>query len=126
MISIDRKVCKDILKVTKDYKDQVFFSPDLGGYAIWHMCHPEKAELESSVPVSEVSGSLARLVERKMIRKIQGSYNGGTIFRINPELLHAKAFWFDRVTKTYVGGFVSGVLSTLLGGLLLHYFTGLP
>ena len=123
MISIDRKVCKDILKVTKDYNVSIMFSPDIEGYAVWHMHHPEKANQLSSVPVSEVLGALDRLSEKKLIKKIQGSLGGGMVFRITPELLHYESFWWDRVSKTYVAGFASGVLTTVCGGLLLHFLT---
>lgn len=120
MIAIDRKVCKDILKLTKDYNTSVIFAPDINGYAIWHKYHPEKADQPSSVPAHEVKDSLVRLSDRKMILKIQGSMSGAVVFRITPELLHAKAFWWDRFSKTYVAGFISGVASSVAGGLILQ------
>lgn len=125
MISIDRKICRDILKVTTDYNTSVLFDPAIGGYAVWHMSHPETASVTSSVPVNEVPGALRRLEALEMVKKVQGAMNGAVIFRITPELLHAKAFWWDRFTKTYVAGFISGVLITVASGLLLHFLTGL-
>ena len=118
MISIDRKVCKDILKITKDYNVSVIFAPELGGYAKWHMYLPEKAERISSVRVDEVPEALNRLVERKFIRKINGSMSGAMVFRIMPELLHAKAFWFDRFSKKFWVGLVSGIVIGLIANLL--------
>ncbi len=124
MISIDRKVCHDVLRVTNDYNASVLFDPAIGGYAIWHMSHPETASVISSVPINEVPGALRRLEKQEMIKKIQGAMNGAVVFRITPELLHAKTFWWDRFTKTYVAGFISGVLITVASGLLLHLLTG--
>lgn len=121
MISIDRKVCRDILKVTTDYNTSVIFSPDLGGYAIWHMRHPEKADLVSSVRPEEVPYALDRLSKRGMIVKIQGSFGGGLVFRIKSELLHAKRFWFDSFSKKFIGGFVSGVITGVVADLLVHW-----
>ena len=120
MIAIDRKVCRDILKMTTDYNVSVFFGPALGGYSTWHLHYPENVELVSSVPIAEVPGALQRLEDRNLIKKIQGSMNGGVIFRITPELLHAKAFWWDRFTKKTIGGFVIGVLI----GLSVNLLTG--
>lgn len=125
MISIDRKVSRDILKITTQYNDSILFDPTIGGFCKWRGTHPDKAEQIASVPVSEIPGALRRPEERGMIKKIQGLMGDGMIFRITPELLHAKAFWWDRFTKTYVAGFVSGVLTTVVSGLLLHFLTGL-
>lgn len=126
MISLDRKLCKDILRFTSDYNASVIFDPALGGFAHWHMSHPDAVEMVSSIPANEVSGSLARLEQRSMVRIIQRSAGGSVIFRITPELLHAKSFWWDRFTKTYLAGFISGVLTAVVGGLLLHWLTQLP
>lgn len=118
MISIDRKVSRDILKTTKQYDQSILFDPSLGGFAIWRMSHPDKADQVCSVPVSEVPGALQRLADRGMINKIQGTWSGGMIFRITPELLHAKAFWWDRFSKKFWGGFVMGVITALTANLL--------
>ena len=122
MIKIDRKVCRDILKLTHDYDKSLFFSPSLGGFSFWHNSPPEKPEIKSSAPLSEIYESLLRLEERGLIHIIQKSWNKDVIFRITPELLHYKAFWFDRFTRTYVAGFISGVLTALLSGLLIEIF----
>lgn len=125
MISIDRKVIRDILKVTKDYNVKILFDPALGGFAPWNMSHPDKAERAPSVPISEVSGALKRLEECGMIQKVQGTWNGGMVFRITPELLHAKAFWWDRFSKKFWGGFATGIVASVIAGLILHILQGL-
>lgn len=121
MISIDRKVSRDILKVTKDYNVKILFDPALGGFSIWHMSHPDKVECVPSVSIAEVPGALERLEERGMIKKTQGIWGGGMIFHITPELLHAKAFWWDRFSKKFWGGFVAGVVASVASGLILHF-----
>lgn len=118
MIRIDRYVCRDILKVTRDYQTQIVFAPDLGGFGVWIGCRPNREEVIPTVNVSEVPGSLERLIDRGLINKIQGLSGGGMIFTITPELLHAKAFWWDRFTKVFWGGFVIGVVTGLLANLL--------
>ncbi len=125
MIRIDRKVTRDILRLTKSYDASIIFDPSIGGYAFWHMKRPEKVEMASSVPVHEVAGSLKRLIDRGMIEKIQGAWNGAVIFRINPELVHAKAFWFDRVTKKFIGGVVTGACATAAGDIIFHVIRSL-
>lgn len=118
MISIDRKVSRDILKVTRDYNQKVLFDTSLGGYSIWRMHNTGKIEQTSSVPASEVPGALQRLADRGMIEKVQGIMGGGMIFRIRPELLHARAFWWDRFTKKFWSGYVLGVITALTANLL--------
>ena len=118
MILIDRKVCRDILKTTTDYDDLILFDPELSGYSMWGYTSPEQAKVISSVPVSEVPGSLSRLITRGMIRKFQGISGGGMVFCITPELLHAKAFWWDRFTKRFWGGYALGVITALTANLL--------
>lgn len=125
MISIDRKTCRDILNVTRDYNQKIMFDPSLGGYSIWRMHNSVKIEQSCTVPVSEVPGSLQRLIDRNMIEKVQGIMGGGMIFRIRPDLLHAKAFWWDRFTKKFWGGFAAGVATSVVSGLILHFLTGL-
>lgn len=121
MVSIDRKVCRDILKLTRQYDSAILFDPDLEGYSLLDYVAPSKADVLSSVPVSEVPGSLRRLIDRGMIEKQQGISGGGMIFNITPELLHAKAFWWDRFTKCFWGGFVSGVAVGITANLLTGY-----
>lgn len=118
MIRIDRRVCRDILKVSKDYDKSILFATELGGFSVWHGSRPDRVDVMSSVNVSEVPGSLERLIDRGLINKIQSLSGGGMIFTITPELLHAKAFWWDRFTKVFWGGFVIGVVTGLLANLL--------
>lgn len=124
MINMDRKTCRDILRLTSSYDACLFFDPVLGGYAFWHGACPETIDKQPSIKADEVAGSLSRLVEAGLIKKIQGSMNGGMIFRVTPELRHYKAFWFDRFTKTYLAGFISGVGVSVISGLLIHFLTG--
>lgn len=121
MIRYDRKTCKDILKLTDKYDDLVIFDPDIGGYCNFDSDNQEEAEVKPSIPVSEVTGALHRLEERGMIKKISGTWSGGMVFSITPELLHAKAFWWDRFSKRFLGGFVSGLVVGITANLLTGY-----
>ena len=125
MIRIDRKVTHDILKLTKSYDSSIIFDPAIDGYAFWRAKRPESAKVKSSVPNHEVAGSLNRLVDRGMIDKVQSSWSGAIVFRITPELVHAKAFWFDRVTKKFIGGVVTGACATAAGDIIFHVIRSL-
>ena len=125
MIRVDRKVCHDIMKVTDKYNVSILFHPDLGGYCKWHGTHPDSPEVVPSVQIEEIPSALDRLISRGMIEKVIGVNGHGMIFRIRPELLHAKAFWFDSFSKKFIGGFVSGILTTVVSSLILHFLTGL-
>jgi len=125
MLRMDRKTCHDILKVTNSYDTSIFFHPNIGGFCIWTGLVPDQGSVKPSIPISEVPGSLNRLCEQKLIEKMIGTMDNGMIFRIAPELLHYKAFWWERFTKTYVAGFFSGIAATVIAGLILHFFTGL-
>ena len=120
MISIDRKTIKDILKVTESYDESIFFHPNIGGFCIWPGYFPDQASVKPSSDICEIPGSLNRLVDAKLIIKIQGAYDNGMIFRITPELLHSKAFWFDRVSKKFLGGFLTGVAAAVVADLLIR------
>ena len=125
MIRIDRKTCRDILSLTKSYNVDLFFSPDHGGYSYWHSSHPKSIDKTPSINVKEVPDSLSRLAKQGLIKKIQGIMGGGMIFRITPELLHYKAFWFDRFTKKFFGGFVSGIAVTVIADLIIRFIASL-
>lgn len=120
MIRIDRKVCRDILKLTNSYDDQIIYDPDLKGFALWSGSFPGQVSTPSVEP-AEILGSLNRLCENKFLVMQTGVHRGGMIFSITPELRHRNAFWFDRVSKTYAGGFVSGVLTSVVAGTILHF-----
>ena len=39
MIRFDRKLCRDILRITTDYNTSIIFDPAVGGFALWHLHH---------------------------------------------------------------------------------------
>lgn len=121
MIRFDRKTCRDILKVTKNYNTSVFFHPNIGGYCVWTGSVPDQASVLPSIPLKEVPGSLNRLIEYGLITKRIGAMDNGMVFRITPELLHYKSFWWDRFSRKYIAGFISGVFTSVVAGLILHF-----
>lgn len=125
MIRIDRKTYKDILKVTRRYDVPVFFHPDINGFSIWRSVQPDHTDVISSVPIDEVPDALNRLADLDWIEKEIGVSGNGMIFHITPKLLHHKAFWLDRFSHTYIGGFISGVATSVIAGLILHFLVKL-
>lgn len=121
MISIDRKARHDILEVTKNYDDDIFFHPNIDGFCIWTGAHPDRASVKPSISCSEVPGVLNRFKQSGLIDEVIGVDGHGMIFRITPELLHYKAFWWDKSGRPFILGFISGIAATVISGLILHF-----
>lgn len=112
MIRIDRKLSKAILKISDSYDSEFFYDIDENGIFFNDKLY--------SVPIdkSEIKGSLVRLIDAGYL--IPSNNAWCTIeFSISPELKHAKAFWFDRITKRFIYGFISGVLTSISAALLV-------
>ena len=123
MISIDRKVCRDILAVTSNYSDWILYDPALNGYCFWDGTHPERPSFVSSVVTQETQSALLRIEDAGLIKRMKGITGGGLIFHITAELLHRKAFFFDAITRRFLWGFIAGVSSTLIPQLIYFFIT---
>ncbi|WP_281522850.1 hypothetical protein [Mogibacterium timidum] len=112
MIRIDRKLSNAILKISDSYDSEFFYDIDENGIFFNDKLY--------SVPIdkSEIKGSLVRLIDAGYL--IPAANSWCTVeFSISPELKHAKAFWFDRVSKRFIYGFISGVLTSVTAMLLV-------
>lgn len=114
MIRIDRKLSKTILKISDSYDSEFFYDIDESKILF--------NDKRYSVPIdkSEIKASLDRLIDAGyLIPSVNSWCTVG--FSISPELKHAKAFWFDRVTKRFISGFISGVLTSVSVALLVKF-----
>lgn len=118
MISIDRKMSRFILSITKQYSDRIIFDPNAGGFYFWTGIRSDQPVIFPPFDILETEASLARLEQASLINIIQRIMGGGMIFCITPELLHYRSFWFDRFSKKFMAGFVSGVVVSITANLL--------
>lgn len=124
MIIVDWKVARAALKLTKSYKDEIFYAS--GGVSLMLVAPsgpPVKSAVVSASP-EDIPPAITRLAEKNFF-KIIIKTEDEVYFSIQPELRHWFAFWFDRVSKRYIAGFISGVITTVVSGLIVHYLTGL-
>lgn len=117
MIGMDRKIVKTILEISDSYDSAFSYHGDDGIYF-------DKKLYKLPVPPSEIKPALLRLIELGYLKQTLRPY-GVTVFSITPELKHARAFWFDRVTKRFLGGFVTGVTTAVATGLILRFIAKL-
>lgn len=124
MIKNDRKIIKAVLKLTDNYHDELTLD---GQSALLIHIHNYR-EVLNSIPVKmsreDAIESIERLLDNGFLRKYN-AWSGGYSFTMTSLLKHRHAFWWDRFTTKFIGGFVlgliSGIIVTVIGGLLLAY-----
>ena len=119
MITIDKKVIRAILKLSSSY-DQLFdFKTDESVLRLFGTDVSAKLNFHPA----EIYDSLYRLNDLGYIHLI--NREGHIFFEIKPRINHRFAWWLDTFSKRFLFGFVAGVMSgiiiTVIGGLLLAY-----
>ena len=126
MIHIDKIVARAALKLSPSgYKTQIFYDPDSRELYVGSLAdHKVRgASRKISVDPADVPLCFERLAEKGLVLK--QDYFGGSCITVLPKLRHRFAFALDAFTKRYVGGFISGVLTTVAAGVILHYVIGI-
>ncbi len=123
MIKTDRSLAKSILKLTHHYADEIWYNPDQNEIQIVRTAKEPLRSVPLRISPEEFPEALQRLSEKKMVRLHDDI--GGVYFSLTSYLLHRWAFFWDRFTKKFWGGFVVGILSgiigTVVGGSLQAY-----
>lgn len=123
MLRIDRKVAKSLLKLTRKYSDEIFYSSEKTGFILVHIAADPETSVPFPIPKDEISASLKRLEKANLITVNTRVWGDDLYFSITPELLHYKAFWFDRFSHRFIGGFVTGVIVGISANLLTPFFS---
>ena len=111
MISIDRKITRAILRLTDNYHDEMAYDPSTHSLALVDVnYHPTSRQVPVDVSAEDVRESIQRLVDKGFLVKT-ASWMGGCAFRMTSLLKHRRAFWLDRFTKKFWGGFITGVIT---------------
>lgn len=125
MISIDRKIASAVLRLTKNYSDEIWYDPETNTFHIVRSGNEPDRFVPVPVPPSEVRESVDRLVAAGWLVVLYKIRGGEFYFRITSRLLHRKAFWLDDFTRKFWGGFVAGLISgmlvTVIGELLIAF-----
>lgn len=120
MIRSDRKVAGAALKLTRDYSKAL----SLDSSGVLCLCDSPDKAIALKIPVQDALEAVDRLVAKGYFR-IHTKYWGGYSFTITSYLNHRFAFFWDRFTRKflfgYIAGIVSGVIVTVLGGLISAY-----
>ena len=124
MISIDKRVAKAALKLTKNYSDILIESSDSKYLLLCDGSLNPIRQVELKVKPQDVTPSIKRLMDSGYF-KIHRRYQYGFSFHVTDRLVLRRAFWLDSFTHKFVGGFlaglITGVLATAFGGLLLSF-----
>ena len=116
MIKTDRSLAKSILKLTHRYADEIWYNPDQNEIQIVRTAKEPLRSVPLRISPEEFPESLQRLSEKKMVRLHDDI--GGVYFSLTSYLLHRWAFFWDRFSKKFWGGFIVGVLSGAIGTVI--------
>lgn len=124
MIAADRKIVSAVLKLTDNYHDELAIGHDPSSLLLLRGNRDIVKSAPLKLSVEDADEAVHRLVSAGLLR-IKSKWYGGYSFCMTSQLKHRHAFWWDSFAKTYIGGFISGVAVTVVGGLILHFLVGL-
>ena len=117
MLLIDWRLAKTALKLTNNYSDRFKFSPDDCTLQLMQDYHTIVKSLPVPIKPFDVPAAIDRLIDSGYFC-ISARMLGDRFYSITPKLNHRYAFWLDAFTKNFLGGFITGVLVTIVGAFV--------
>lgn len=124
MIKTDRKIVSAVLKLTDNYHDELAIGREPTSLLLINNLHKVVKSVRLSISAEDADESVKRLIDAGLLRIGTKRY-GWYSFHMTSRLKHRHAFWWDSFSKRYIAGFISGVVTTVVSGLILHFLTGL-
>lgn len=123
MIRIDRKIARLVIRESGKRYDTIFLfdgsTPKLFIVPYVGSSDPIRS-VDIAVPQQDIPESINRLTASGHLKKESGIMHNGSYFSMTPLLLHRYAFWIDAFTKKFWYGFLSGVITSVVAGVLLQ------
>ena len=124
MLKTDRKLKNAIVKLKPLPGDEICYNPKAGQLQIIQNYHDIIRFVPFDVPEQLVPGSIQRLIDAGFL-VISEKFNGGFYFSITDLFILRNEYWWDNFSHKFIFGYITGIISgiivTVIGGLLLAY-----
>lgn len=119
MIWSDILVASKIHHFSNTYDEQIWVNMESGTFQTVTESHVSPRVLNPKISFQDIPGCLERLESFGYI-KISRVW-GGMYFSVTPKLNHWFQFFLDTFSKKFLGGFVTGIVVTIIGGVATAY-----
>lgn len=119
MIWSDIIVAIQIHHFSVRYNEQIWADPDSGTFQIVTNAKTPPRFMHPFIDNQDIPGCLYRLNDLGYIKL--SAILGEMYFFVTPKMNHWLQFFFDSFSKKFLGGFLTGITVTVIGGLLLAY-----
>ena len=119
MILSDILVANRIHHFSNTYDEQIWVNVESGIFQTVAEANDHSRIMNPKIKLQDITGCLERL---ETCGYVKISYvRGEMYFSVTPKLNHWLQFFLDTFSKKFLGGFFAGVVTTVIGGLLLAY-----
>ena len=125
MIKTDRKLKNALVLLNPQPDNCICYDPDEKQLQIRQNYHDviRSVPFESSVHI--VNGSIQRMASMGLLTVNLNTFQNGSFFSITDMFILRKEFWWDNFSQKflfgYISGLISGIIVTVIGGLMLAY-----